>query len=185
MKLEFPPLNMLLRNGKVKPQFPKCQECNEFYAHKKFKWKCSNCHGICNNINSYPWKDKYFQEKIKTYCECNFNHCQKYYGMLKQIVLLNNTPLLKNVIVHIIKEINWSGFFIPAEFGEELLRRTGRDSIEKSHLICPLILNWWNMRDLDYKNYELCYYGRYGDDPTGLIRSFPPPSPLPSSFGRP
>ena len=41
-------------------------------------------------------------------------------------------------------------FYISKKDGEELLRRTGIDVPEKSHLICPLILDWWNMKNIDF-----------------------------------
>ena len=37
-------------------------------------------------------------------------------------------------------------FYISAKYGEELLRRTGLYCDKKSHIICPLILDWWNMK---------------------------------------
>ena len=69
--------------------------------------------------------------------------------------------------------------YISAEYGEELLRRTGIDCPKKSHIICPLVLDWWNMKNYDYKGYELCYYGRFGDEETfkEKITSIPPPPP--------
>jgi len=70
-------------------------------------------------------------------------------------------------------------FYISAKDGEELLRRTGIDVPEKSHLICPLILDWWNMKKYRFLGFEMCYYGRYGDeaDFEEQIKSIPPPPP--------
>ena len=69
--------------------------------------------------------------------------------------------------------------WISAEKGEELLRRTGKDCGEKSHVICPLILDWWNMKHYSYNGTERCYYGRFGDESTfeEEIKSIPPPPP--------
>ena len=69
--------------------------------------------------------------------------------------------------------------WISAEKGEELLRRTGKDCDSKSHIICPLVLDWWNMKNYNYRGFELCYYGRFGDesDFEEQIKSIPPPLP--------
>ena len=69
--------------------------------------------------------------------------------------------------------------WISAEKGEELLRRTGKDCDSKSHIICPLVLDWWNMKHYNYRGFELCYYGRFGDesDFEEQIKSIPPPPP--------
>ena len=56
------------------------------------------------------------------------------------------------------------------------------DSNKKSHLICPFIVDWWNMRNYNFKSFELCYYARYGDDPAQYINSIPPPMPNPSIY---
>ena len=67
--------------------------------------------------------------------------------------------------------------YITAEFGSMLLRSCGRDYSKKSHLICPFIIDWWNMRNYNFNSMEKCYYGRYGDDPQTIIFDFPPPAP--------
>jgi hypothetical protein len=71
--------------------------------------------------------------------------------------------------------------YISAKDGEELLRRTGLYCDRKSHIICPLILDWWNMKHYDFNGNEMCYFGRFGDEMTFAeqITSIPPPPPNP------
>ena len=185
MKLEFPPLNMLLRNGKVKLQFPKCQECNEFYAHKRFKYKCSGCYGGLKS--QYPWKDEEFRNKVNEWAQekMQFTKNSSMFRILKQIInIVSNTNQMGmlHFAIESMKEdckIIGEELYISAEYGEELLRRTGIDCPKKSHIICPLVLDWWNMKNYDYKGFELCYYGRFGDEATfkEKITSIPPPPP--------
>ena len=69
--------------------------------------------------------------------------------------------------------------YISAKDGEELLRRTGLCCDKKFHIICPLILDWWNMKKYNFNSSEMCYYGRFGDEKifAEQIKTIPPPKP--------
>ena len=186
MKLEFPPLNMLLRNGKVKLQFPKCQECNEFYAHKRFKYKCSGCHGAVLK-SEYPWRDEEFRNKVNEWAQekMQFTKNSSMFRILKQIINIasntNQMGILPFAIESMKRDCKKVGeeLYISAEYGEELLRRNGIDCPKKSHIICPLVLDWWNMKNYNYNGSAMCYYGHFGDEMTFCekIKSIPPPPP--------
>ena len=75
MNTKYPPLNMRLRNGKVKLQFPKCRDCNEFYAHKKYKYKCSGCYKGLKNVT--PWRDEDFRNRVNEWAEEKHKKCIK------------------------------------------------------------------------------------------------------------
>ena len=190
MNMKYPPLNMQLRNGKVKLQFPKCRDCNEFYAYKKYKYKCSGCYKGLKNVT--PWKDEEFRNSVNKWAEEKIKISNRNGGLIalsRSLRLAFNGSFSKErrvvAIYSLIEKIKKSyqisniEFYISAKDGEELLRRTGIDVPEKSHLICPLILDWWNMKKYRFHGFEMCYYGRYGDedDFCEQIKSIPPPPP--------
>ena len=58
---------MLLRSGKVKELIAKCYKCNEFYGNKRYKYKCSGCHGTVKS--SYPWRDEEFRNRVNEWAQ--------------------------------------------------------------------------------------------------------------------
>ena len=181
---------MLLRNGKIKEQIAKCYKCNEFYGNKKYKYKCSGCYRGLKN--QYPWKDEGFrnsvnewaQEKIRISNVCGGFRAlrgiirQTYNGTWSKELRVTACKNLINTLREAYKE-HGEEFYISAKDGEELLRRTGQEYQEKFHIICPLVLDWWNMKNYDYCAGGMCYYGRFGDEMTFCekIKSIPPPPP--------
>lgn len=172
---------MLLRNGKIKELIAKCYKCQEFYGNKKFRYKCSKCSGyIIPSV--LPWNQIEFRNNLNKWTneKLEYGKSKNIIQLLKKII--NNSTSNTIAISYVIKEYQkyfknmGQEFYISAEEGEELLRRTGIDSCKKSHIICPLVLDWWNMKNFDYKGYELCYYGRFGE-PQYHIKAIPPPLP--------
>ena len=182
---------MLLRSGKMKEPVAKCYKCNEFYGNKRYRYKCSGCHGAVLK-SSYPWRkeefrnrvNKWAQEKIRiTKDSGGFRTLRQfvrraYSGLCPKELRVNACKGLISKLQEVYKE-QGDEFYISAKDGEELLRRTGQDTPEKFHIICPLVLDWWNMKYCDYRGAEMCYYGRFGDEMTFCeqIRSVPPPPP--------
>jgi predicted amidophosphoribosyltransferase len=164
---------MKLRSGKILLP-PLCKLCKKFYGRSSWNWKCSNCNG---HIQVSLFHTKEFQEKLQIWVE---NHIadDEHLGVLKwstKYGCKTEAALMGSVLVKFTKDKK----YITAAFAEELLRNCGIDSIKKSHLVCPFIIDWWNMRKYNFKPHELCYYGRYGDDPAQYINSIPPPMPNP------
>ena len=181
---------MLLRSGTVKELIAKCYNCNEFYGNKKYKYKCSGCYRGLGN--QYPWRDEEFRNRVNEWAEEKIKISNRNGGLMalsRSVRLAFNGRFSKerrvagisNLIEKIQKSYKISNieFYISAKDGEELLRRTGIDVPEKSHLICPLILDWWNMKKYRFLGFEMCYYGRFGDeaDFEEQIKSIPPPPP--------
>ena len=176
---------MLLRSGKIKRPIAKCFSCNEFYGNKRFRYKCSGCYGGLKS--QYPWKDEEFRNKVNEWAQekIEFTKNSSMYRVLKQLIIIVSNTHHMNMLSSAIKsmkrdmQLRDGELYISAEYGEELLRRTGIDCPKKSHIICPLVLDWWNMKNYDYKGFELCYYGRFGDEMTFCekIQSIPPPPP--------
>ena len=168
---------MKLRSGKILPP-PLCYTCKKFYGTSSCNWRCSRC---TNNLpylpNNSPFHTAEFQQKLNQWVEERLADKQTRRVLkwaTKNTYEMGNTgELLSAVLTKLKKEHK----YITAEFAEELLRRCGRDVVEKAHLILPFVIDWWNMRNFNFKSYELCYYGRYGDDPMLYIRSIPPPGP--------
>ena len=182
---------MLLRSGTVKELIAKCYKCNEFYGNKKYRYKCSRCYeGVLKS--SYPWRNIEFRNQVNDWAREKIRISNMGGGLrtLKQLVTtayngIHNKELRVNACKNFIAKIQQSykevgiEFYISAKDGEELLMRTGQYTAEKFHIICPLILDWWNMKKYNYSAGSMCYYGRFGDEMTFSeeIKSIPPPPP--------
>ena len=69
----------------------------------------------------------------------------------------------KNLLLNTIKKIE-KDKFITADFAIKLLRSYGDDTAIKSHIICPYIIDWWNITGKNgYKGFEICYFGNFED----------------------
>ena len=180
---------MQLRNGKIKPLISKCYKCNEFYGNKAYKYQCSGCYNGLKTI--FPWKNEEFREKVNEWAKEQFSLAIRINARLtlEHIVKISyyqtndkeSEYLLKSCIEALQLQCKAKGgeLFISAKNGEKILRTIGLDCEEKSHLICPLIVDWWNMKNYNFNAMEMCYYGRFGDSFTFAeeIRSIPPPRP--------
>ena len=180
---------MQLRNGKIKPLIAKCYACNKFYGNKKYRYMCSGCY---NGLSSCtPWHDLEFRSKLKQWAENQIIKSKQsgLHNVLRQMVIISYSGICKpealsSMVQELKADFNARGknLYISAKDGEELLRRTGLYCDRKSHIICPLILDWWNMKHYDFNGTEMCYFGRFGDEMTFAeqITSIPPPPPNPS-----
>jgi hypothetical protein len=177
---------MQLRNGKIKPLIAKCYACNKFYGNKKYRYMCSGCYkGLSISL---PWHDPEFRTRLKQWAEVQIIESKQscLHNVLRQMVLMSyssncNPNALSSMVQELKTDFNSRGknLYISAKDGEELLRRTGLYCDRKSHIICPLILDWWNMKHYDFNGTEMCYFGRFGDEMTFAeqITSIPPPPP--------
>ena len=163
---------MLLRNGKrLLP--PQCYSCKKYFGNSKWNWRCSNCSYTGAPKRLSPFYTEEYQLKLKTYVDERLMHD----GGLQMLKWAIEKNLDIFAIANILSLFIRRGKYITAEFGSTLLRSCGRDFPQKSHLICPFIIDWWNMRNYNFNGMEKCYYGRYGDDPQTIIFDFPPPAP--------
>ena len=153
----------------------KCIDCNIYYGNIKFNNKCSACAGLYNEYEHFPWRLDSFRKKIKKWVKKNTieqNH--PYYNVLKFNIKRNNLDQL----ILILKYMKEKNIYITANLAIYLLRDIGIDSNDKTHLICPFILDWWNInRSNNFNPAETCYYGIFNDSPENHIKSFPPKLP--------
>ena len=157
----------------------KCRKCNLFYGTKEQNYKCSNCFNNNKISLNYPWKySKKFHNDLYNWCKNIFNNIPP--EILKQFNKVIKLDKLKLVLKFIINtREQYPKFYISAKNGEKLLRSIGTESTKKSHIICSLVLDWWNMKKYNYNFSELCYYGGFGDENVFIekIKSIPPPHP--------
>ena len=162
---------MILRNGKhLRP--PNCYSCNKFFGNSDWNWRCSVCSGNGIAPKLSPFYNEEYQTKLKAYV--NEKTTDSVNNLLKYALQNNNIIIAAQILQFALKKNNK---YITAKFASTLLRSCGRDEPKKSHLICPFILDWWNMKKYNFNGTEMCYYGRYGDDPGTIIFEFPPPLP--------
>ncbi len=167
---------MKLRCGKILPP-PLCYTCKKFYGTSSWNWRCSMCTPAHITSTSSPFHTSEFQQKLNLWVEERLVDKQLHralkWATKNAYEIGGNSAILRAVLTKLKLERK----YITAELAEELLRRCGRDVVDKAHLILPFVIDWWNMRNFNFKPYELCYYGRYGDDPMLYIRSIQPPGP--------
>lgn len=178
---------MLLRSGKIKHTSSKCYKCNEFYGNKKFRYKCYRCYK--NLPDEYPWRKTEFRQQVNQWVREELNKSSRIQTMwiIKNMINIcynkneRDHKLLYTSINEIHNEMlkSGKGMYVSAKEGAHILRNVGIDCNEKSHIICPLILDWWNMKKYNFNNTELCYFGRFGDETEfeDAIKSIPPPKP--------
>ena len=149
----------------------KCIDCHEYYGCIESDNKCSYC--FKGKERPIGFKDPEFQEKLKNFVKSKTEIKHSYKNLLRQLASGNNHKILKQLHEHFIDE----GLYITAEFGSEILEKCGRDN-KKSHIICSLIIDWWNMVNYKFNAAEMCYFGRFGD-PYDIeeIKTIPPPPP--------
>ncbi len=177
---------MLLRNGKIKPLIPKCYVCNKFFSNKKYRYKCSGCYkGVPTSL---PWNDPNFRDRLNEWADSQITRSKQsgLHNILRQMVLICYSNSCKpDALINLISELKADfisrgvNLYISAQDGANLLRNTGLYCDKKSHIICPLILDWWNMKQYNFNGAEMCYFGRFGDEMTFAeeITSIPPPPP--------
>lgn len=172
---------MKLRSGR---NTELCGQCNKYHGHKSFGYMCSVCCPTFVPESNYPMYSSVFREQLENWASNKLVFSRKIYKLLKSAIkntdFENELSTLKfKLYVYSLKsdfEESSNPYYISAKDGAKLLRNIGVDCVCKSHIICPLILDWWNMKTPDYTTYELCYYGRYGESHYH-IRSIPPPKP--------
>lgn len=155
---------------------PNCIECKKFYSTPEYDNKCSYCFkGI---LAPLCFKDKEFQEKLNKYVESKTID-KRFNTLIKKASSTDSIEILKHL--HITIKEQDKG--ITAKFAEQALRPY-RQINAKSHIICSLIIDWWNMRNFKFNSTEMCYYGRFGDHyDIEDIKTIPPPPPNPCIFG--
>ena len=162
---------MKLRSGKT--YVTTCFICKEHYGNEDSS-KCSKCDP--NHKPSYSWSTIYygdeFQLKLKKYSESLI--APDYYK--RYITSISN----RNDFRHLYEALKVLRFdhklLLDAEFAYDLINHycVGRTN-KRIHLICPMIVDWWNItRENGWGATEICYYGRF-EEPHYHIKSIPPP----------
>jgi len=162
---------MKLRSGKT--YAITCFICKEHYGNEDSS-KCSKCDP--NHTPAYSWSTIYygdeFQLKLKNYAE-SIIAPDYYKRYLKAISNRNNFRHLYEAL----KVLRFDHkLLLDAEFAYHLINHycVGRTN-ERIHLICPMIVDWWNItHENGWGSTEVCYYGNF-EEPHYKIKSIPPP----------
>ena len=161
---------MKLRSGKS--FYNICYICNEHYSNERSS-KCSKCDP---NYTSYSWHTIYygeeFQLKLKKYAE-DLTAPDYYKRYLKNISNRNNLRHLYEALKLLRFDME---LYLDAKFAYYLINHTGHGkNNEKIHLVCPMIVDWWNITHKNgWGSTEVCYYGNF-EEPHYKIKSIPPP----------
>ena len=152
---------------------PDCPICGKYFAHDIFGGRCSRC-SENRGIATAPsvWYSQEFQRQLSEYVDKHsIDESSHYYQVLKYHIQKNNLE----IALEVCKEMKKENLWIKQDFALQLLRHIGIDHPKKSHLICSMIIDWWNMKkNDDWNGFELCYYGNFGEGGAAHVKSIPP-----------
>ena len=155
-----------LRSGKT---LPDCVQCQKYFGSIQTFGKCSTCFKGIEIINS---QNRKFKKRLQEFADEKTKD-KSLNNILKKIVKNNNCKILLELHHFMISNEK----YITAEFASEILGKSNRNQ-KLSHIVCSLIIDWWNMVNYKFNGTEMCYYGRFGD-PYDIeeIKTIPPPPP--------
>ena len=161
---------MPLRSGKEYLKAYRClTESCPFYGDDSTEMKCSVCFNGSANVSYSPVPlytiDENFRNALDSWVNEKFVN-QEIQTVLKEIAKKKNRGLFISAM-NLSKELYPDQCWLTVQFAKELFRYFGghdRNNLQASHLICPYIVDWWNItRENGFYGYEVCYYGKYGD----------------------
>jgi hypothetical protein len=150
---------------------PNCIVCQNFFGLPENDNKCTYCYIGKIGLYSKGLKNKQFCEELIKYVESNLVE-EKIQKMLKKACKNESY----GIMLHLHSVITKNKKYINAEFANDILNKYGRND-RKSHIICSLIIDWWNMKDKKFNSTEMCYYGHFGDpyEIQERVNCIPPP----------
>lgn len=147
-----------------------CVECKEYFGTPEKDNKCTYCYIGKVGLYSKGLKNDQFREKLVKFVESNLVE-EKIQNMFKKACKADSY----GIMLHLHSVITKNKKYISAEFANDILNKYGRNE-RKSHIICSLIIDWWNMKDKKFNATEMCYYGHFGDpyEIQERVNSIPP-----------
>lgn len=144
---------MRLRSGKIKPSVPLCK-CGKYWGSINHKNMCSVCY---NHGTNYK---KTFQNKLNDYVNSKITKDRDLLAALRFSSKSYQTQIMRDVL----KILKYENKYITAKFARKLLRECPRDILERCHLVCSFVIDWWNITMKNgFNSHEMCYFGNFGE----------------------
>ena len=149
---------------------PNCIECKKYFGHPEKDNKCSYCYIGKIGIYDKGIMNEQYRKELKIFVESKLID-KKMEKMIEKAFKKN----AYNIMLHLHDIIRKNKKYITAEFAGKILNKYGRNE-RKSHIICSLIIDWWNMMKYKFNGTEACYYGHFMDpyEIEERVNSIPP-----------
>ena len=164
---------MFLRSGRRvgTPSF--CRLCKQYYARSQSVY-CSTCpanppHRFDNPVFQTQLQAWVTQELAKTMPETRYGVEQLYMlgARVRRVDLLHQAHTLAKQ----------HKMFVTASFAQGVLQTFGHEeNMSASHAILPRVIDWWGIRSWGTPA-QKCYYTKFEDDLSNIIKHIPPPPP--------
>ena len=147
-----------------------CVECKEYFGTPEKDNKCTYCYTGKVGLYNKGLKNDQFCEELEKFVESNLVE-KKIQNMLEKACKADSY----GIMLHLHSVMTKNKKYISAEFANDIINKYGRNE-RKSHIICSLIIDWWNMKDKNFNGTEMCYYGHFGDpyEIQERVNSIPP-----------
>ena len=152
----------------------KCESCNIFWGWPYWNNLCSHCGNpdIEITINRFKYEDG-FKDRLNAWAE-NKMAPSTWNRILKRAANMYNGNINElGPLMESLTELKNNDMYLSAAEAKIILRQYGKDDMTKSHIVCPFIIDWWNMTD-GFTNAELCYYTKPTSTDEYFITTIPP-----------
>jgi hypothetical protein len=161
---------MPLRSGKNYLISHRCPECNKFYSHEHFGYKCSVCSG---NSPELPRIEP--TPELLEWVKKNTVDSSKPAGnsFLTQLKRMDNTRLFI-----VLRGLRRQGRLL-LKSEDALLLLEDQNNVTRGHVVASAVADWWNIKTRyvggSWFGYLVCYYGNF--DSKYPPRQLPPRYP--------
>ena len=152
------------------PYVKNCVRCEIFFGNPEWGDLCSDCSG---RGKVYVWDDPKFRETLEEWGKKQLAP-EIYIKALWAACRFKLHETKYNAMLEIFKVLKSKNMYISAEFAYKLWSKSNGGYENNSHVICPYIIDWWNMFKYDFDNVAICYY-TFTLHPKYHINSIPPP----------
>lgn len=98
---------------------------------------------------------------------CKIISDEDYEDLVKTMICIKKIPLInvKKTVFNIMEDLKKKNFYITVKMSLEIAKviNISMKEFKDIHILCPFILDWWNIWHDNFCSGALCYYGNFGD----------------------